>query len=868
MSEFDLSNLKKGSPIKPNQPITRDREMDIPIPPPKSVDPIFDTPPVRKIPMGNVDSNFHTIEESNSTTVTRTPVLPGKPPRNDHTVRGDASEPVDDPQPLKIMNNMVSNVDSSELTPFDINSLPKKKKPEGEDERDAYDNLEKAVEAECKSISERVKALTQKQYDELLEARESGQIITPPDSDEQTELKLRAEVEAKAAPNDVKVEKSDDEILGAKHIIIADEEGGTEIELTNQERMDTFCNILLECVQYIRTHVLKKDAYTKVLYAKTWLAERKGIYAPIYCIVMYDREGNTAVHPILAATRDDITAVIEVNETGAQGVYALNANDTIESVCGEFVHKGLLYDYIDFTYRCIVVKMPVDTPPNDALAIKIAENPDLYKSNQFTTEVSDNMEENKNVVEDTVDKDLDGAIDPETDREVTEMVNEFKSEDPTPMIIMPEPEEAYATTPYGPEEVQAVTTYESAVEEQSSYDAEEETAPSEGRSEDEDSVTIQVNPLDSDTKIIEEGSLDTEYESISNGDIEKDLEKELNPDGPSDEQLINELKTAVRAHSNSIRNRINLRNFTISDTPISAAMVANFSFKDINQADWVLPNAKRVISVRGLSGPELFAINPQNSNKSKINTFRQIYGIIYKHITSKKPATFDEWLKVTRFSDIDHIYAALHKATFADSNFIHYECPECHHIFIVDYKFDDDMVVYDSDKAKEKIQAIYRSGDTSIPHYEVTLHQISDRYVVGLKDPSIWNMVMETAALSDDFLTKYEDLIDTMSFIDSIYLIGENNVLQPIDFGYDKNNPTKSTARKITILSDIIRTLSSDNYFILRSHIAKLYSSSSDVLYQIPATDCPKCKHHFNAERTEALRLLFTRHQLGALESI
>ena len=126
-TEFDLSNLKKGQPIKAkdeavNRPTIRNRnDMDIPIPKAKEVDPIFDTPPVRIMPKN--DSEITTINENNSTTVTRTPTIGEKPPK--HPVRGD-SDAVPDPQPLKVMNNFIPKNDG-ELKPFDPSVLPKKR---------------------------------------------------------------------------------------------------------------------------------------------------------------------------------------------------------------------------------------------------------------------------------------------------------------------------------------------------------------------------------------------------------------------------------------------------------------------------------------------------------------------------------------------------------------------------------------------------------------------------------------------------------------------------------------------------------------------------------------------------------------------
>ena len=871
-TEFDLSNLKKGQPIKAkdeaaNQPTIRDREMDIPIPRRKEVDPIFDTPPVRKMPKNN--DEITTINESNSTTVTRTPTIGNKP--QTHPVRGSDSE-VPDPQPLKVMNNFIPKNDG-ELKPFDPYTLPKKKKEQAVDEKDVYDSLEAAVNREMQSITERTKALTEKQYEEYLEARAEGKVITPPKTDAQVEEEIIHEVEARHKAHESAEEiiasesNPDDEILGPKKIIIRDEDDHEEVvAVSKDEALKRFGNELVEAIKFIQQRVLTQknttfDVYTKAMHAKNFLS-KNGIYAAMYSIVMWDDEGKVAAHPMLVSTRDDITAIIEVNDTGCLGINFLNPNETVESVLLDFWRRGLFYQYIDYLARAKVIKMPVDKTPSAELAIELANNTSSEENN--TMELSP-AQDNAEVIPSKITKVEEDSVPTPTEDDLAGAINEEEA------AALIETEENYddenaddSTDDKTEEPVESEEEDDSYMNLPSHDDIKDETGYDADNS---DPVVITKKAIDEDTEM-EEGTPE-EYESLVSDDIEKDLNKELGESSKSEEEMLDELRTAIRSHSNSIKKKINLRDFKIADTPISASQVATFSIKDVNQADWVLPNAKRVITVRGLSGPELFAMNPQNSNKNKINTFRQIYGIIYRHVVSKKPKTFDEWLKITRFSDIDHIYAALHRATFAGSNFIHYECPECHHIFVHDYDFEKDMVVYNDDKAKTKIQNILRSNDTSIPDYDVELNQISDRYVVGLKDPSIWNMVMETAALSDDFLSKYEDLIDTMSFIDSIYLIDEDSgVLRPVDFGYDKNNPAKSTARKITILSDIIRTLSSDNYFALRGYIAKLFSSSNDIRYQIPGSKCPKCGHEIPPEPSEAMRILFTRHQLGALESI
>ena len=819
------------------------------------VDPIFDTPPTFKVG-GAKDKNVQSLNEDSSvvsygTPPKRTPIQSGNPKQTVVT-HSKPTDDVPDPAPLRVVDNVKTKFNETAekggFVPFDPKSLPKKKQEMGDAEAEDMANLEKAVNKEMESISERIHALTEKQHEEFMDAKQEGKYIAPPLTDEQ----LAAQEEARIAGN-ADEEDSSEEVPQEKHFIIDGDEQEIETK-PDTSVIDAFANDCLETIRYIDNHVTAKDYFTRVMHARSYL-EKKKIYSEIWAIVMYNHENESAVHPFLVAKKSGITNVIECNIDSIKGVHTLDPNDTIESLYVNFLHGGYLYEYIDYLAKHVVLKLPTDMPTAEN-ALKMA---------------------NKKLGENVMSENNIPSIE-ETEAEITKSdeLDEFINKDEAEAlygsdyhveetITAPEIEETFATTTGedginksytidGPtEETTAKVTYADAVEETT----EEEPVETETPIEEDNSITIN--------KEYEGGEA---YQQASSDDLAKDLENELNVDvdsGRSEEEMLDELRSAVKQNIPTIKNRINLKNFKISDTPISASKVTAFSIADVNQADWVMPNAERVITVKGLSGPELFAMNPQNSNKNRINTFRQIYGIIYKHIVSKKPKTFDEWLKVTRFSDIDHIYAALHRATFSGSNFVHYECPECQHVFIQDYDFED-MVQYRDDKAKEKIHHILNSGNSSIAGYNVKLSQISDNYVIGLKDPSIWNMVMETAALSEQFLSKYEDLMDTMSFIDSIYVIDrQTQELKPVSFDYDKNDPAKSTARKIMILSEIIRTLSSDNYFDLRNQIAQLFSSSNDMTYKIPAAKCPKCGHEFHDEQTGGMQMLFTRHQLGAL---
>ena len=389
-------------------------------------------------------------------------------------------------------------------------------------------------------------------------------------------------------------------------------------------------------------------------------------------------------------------------------------------------------------------------------------------------------------------------------------------------------------------------------------------------SDDEDDEDLGDYASDFDFADSDDESSNSSSDNSNSNSIDSDLDADLeNESGPDNDEIFEEFKKEIKSKVTPIKNKINLANFSINDNKVSPSTI-HMTISDISVADYALPNAKRIVTCSALSGPEMLRMNPQNSTRNRINTLREIYNIIYHHIESKKPSTFDEWLKVTRWSDLDHIYFCLYKATFAGSSFMNYECPnnKCRHAFIEDKNFDD-YIVYDNEDIKAEMDKILRSGDDSISSNDIVMQQISDDYVVGLRNPSIWNVVMETATLSNEFLDKYEELIDVISYIDSVFIINRKFMtLDPIDLKPDPKNIAKSNARRIKILADVLRTLPSDNYYDLRYQITTSFPAVTGIRYRIPDAVCPKCGTKIEGINIEAQQLLFMRHQLGAFAAL
>lgn len=333
--------------------------------------------------------------------------------------------------------------------------------------------------------------------------------------------------------------------------------------------------------------------------------------------------------------------------------------------------------------------------------------------------------------------------------------------------------------------------------------------------------------------------------------------------------MIEDLKVQMKDRVSPIKKKLDLSKFSIAKKAIGIQKVMNLAIKNHqNAADWIMYNAERPIAMLGLSGQEIIKLNPDNSTRNRLNTFRDMYRIIYDHIEDANKPNYETWLKKTKFIDMPHIYFALYMATFGSSNFVNYVCPKCKKAFIKDINLND-MVEYKNDEVKEKVKAI-RNKDTTTKDkdsYDVDLVQISDSYVFGLHTPSIWNVIIETASLPESFLEKYADLIDIISYIDSIYLIDESNSsLIPVDTKPDPNDQSKTTARKIKAFYDVIHTLTTDEFYGLRKALLEYDKNADDITYLIPSCTCPDCATEIPANKDITPdNMLFTRHQLVAI---
>lgn len=345
-------------------------------------------------------------------------------------------------------------------------------------------------------------------------------------------------------------------------------------------------------------------------------------------------------------------------------------------------------------------------------------------------------------------------------------------------------------------------------------------------------------------------------------DLEDD-EDDIDPKAERDKQ-IEQIKTKLKEKIKPVANVIDLSTFTISKNPVSISNALKATTVK-HSADWILPAEGRSISIEEFRGLDLDKLNPANSSRNRINTYKDIYELIFKHVVdANKPATMEQWVKKLNFFDLEHLHFAIYKASFEGANFIPYNCPDCKNAFVSDNIAIEDMVKYKDEETKAKMIALFNSDSTSESDgYNVELVQVSDQYVIGLREPSIYNVIFENAILDEDFTEKYSDLLSVLSFVDSVYFIDfENNELKPIEPKEYPDNIVKNIKSKISTYAKIFSSLNSDQFYQFNSYIQAIQDKHDEITYKLPSVKCPKCEKEIAEEETSAQNILFTRAQL------
>lgn len=366
---------------------------------------------------------------------------------------------------------------------------------------------------------------------------------------------------------------------------------------------------------------------------------------------------------------------------------------------------------------------------------------------------------------------------------------------------------------------------------------------------------------------------------ITDDDFKDFLEDEEGEDVDDEErkEIFNQFREQViqKLHLTPASEK-RLTKFKISSKPIPVSKVLRTASNVVNTATWVLPNSGRLVTFSALSGEEIENLNPEDSNSL---ASRITFNTLYNHlIDANKPATMEEWIKTINWFDINDLYFGIYLATFKNSNFVTYQCdnPACKHMYLEEKSYKD-MISYVDDKAEKLYQDILKKGIDMTPDtVEEDVIQINDKYAIGFRAPSIYDIVFGASSLDKNFRDKYATIIGTIAYMSNIYFIHHSDrsdepTLMKIDCKPVENDPAKTTKNKIIAFYNVLKTLSSDEYGIISSTIINISNENKvNARFHYPDSTCPKCKKVIKPsdEDISPLYLVFIRHRLARYASI
>lgn len=358
--------------------------------------------------------------------------------------------------------------------------------------------------------------------------------------------------------------------------------------------------------------------------------------------------------------------------------------------------------------------------------------------------------------------------------------------------------------------------------------------------------------------------------SDNQGSYTEEIEEEDSVTPQNDtKEVLNHLKKLATEKLKPVAKTLDISSYTVVKKPVTN--ITNlFEESKARVCKWVLPSQESVVFMKEFSGAELEKLRQYSQTTSSVNALNRRYHLIYDHIVSAKPDSFEAWLKSTPFEDVDHLFFAIYIASFKGANYLPEDCinQDCNETFLTDDIDVMNMVEFSDDANKKKFLDLYKSEanpGAGKGLYVTERVPISSNIAITFRQPSIYNM-FEIASLSDSTTEKYASILQFIPYIDTIYKIDtENEQLIPITYKMYPENPQKTVRSKIQKYNNIFNTLSVDEFNVIKAYVSELESKDIGIKYVYPAVSCPKCGTVTEKQDTTAEELVFTRYQLAAL---
>lgn len=370
---------------------------------------------------------------------------------------------------------------------------------------------------------------------------------------------------------------------------------------------------------------------------------------------------------------------------------------------------------------------------------------------------------------------------------------------------------------------------------------------------------------------LETGSATTEFKELDDQGEEIAEEEEDQVD-VSQEETLKELQRLATEKLRPISKSLDIKSFSRAKKPTANLKILKNNQAKVKAAKWVLPEQEAIVMMKEFLGSELEELRNNSQRSDNLEMLNKRYRMIYDHIVSEKPESYDTWLKTTPFADVDHYFFAAYIASFKGTNFLPMTCSnnKCQKIHLTDDIPILDMVKFKDDAARNKFLALYKSTKEKANELYLTeIVPLSDTIAIGFKEASIYSL-FEIASLDVRFREKFSSILDYFPYIDAVYIIDrDSQQLIPIGHKLYPDNAAKTTKSKIVMINKALETLSIDQFGPIKAYVSALISKRSDIgfNYIIPEFTCSACGTKIEEQIVSGEELVFTRYQLGALTS-
>lgn len=410
------------------------------------------------------------------------------------------------------------------------------------------------------------------------------------------------------------------------------------------------------------------------------------------------------------------------------------------------------------------------------------------------------------------------------------------------------------------------------------YNIDQSNIPAEAK---EDEKKVETPKVEKTTSAVREDSA-VEEESGTLDDLINDIDKDDSMNVVDDEEETpEEIRERFKEKLDNVKitsDPIDLGKYKIRKEAVNSNFILNTlkNSRVVKKADWGLYHSKRSMTFLECSGPELDTLRKNIANSNGMNGVIISLRFIYDHVEDANKPSFEQWTKLIRTEDIESLYYGIYRACYADSNLVPRQCTNeaCKKTSLIDTNIDD-MVEYgdendDHEKIrKEFLKIVSKDTTTETNVFESTLMQVSDNIVISYAPATLYSTFIQYASLKQEIYTKYNDLLNTLAYIDGFFTIDrKSQELIPISIKEYPGNLNKTILSRLKVYTEILKTLTNDQYNVMITKLNNMIGTSK-ILYVLPECKCPECGEKIAKEPVESmLNMLFTRAQLAQIKSM